>query len=334
MLNILLISGGGGNEHHISITSCAFIREHLAHMKDFNPIQIHITEKGQWLHEAGMACEINQLGELLLFSDEKRSSLDQVINIDYVIPFMHGHPGESGHIQAMLELKNLPYLGSNCNSHQLCFNKITTKLWLEKMDIPTAPFEIYQIGTPKNKIESFFNKYKKVFIKACSEGSSFGCFPIEAQEELWPKINEALTFSPYILIEPLLSAREIEVSVFENNGEINVSSPGEILTSNQGFYSYEEKYSEESTTNTKTKADLEENIQDQIKTYALEVFRVFNLKDLARIDFFLIEDQIYLNEVNTLPGLTPISMFPKMMEESGLKFSNFLSDRIKNRKKI
>ena len=147
--------------------------------------------------------------------------------------------------------------------------------------------------------------------------------------ELKTSVEDAFTHSPYVLIEKSLKARELEVSVFEVNGELHITKPGEVISPSH-FYSYEEKYNSNSQSKTQIEAEnISEEIHEQINHYCKLAFRSLKLKDLCRVDFFLDDhDTLYLNEINTFPGMTPISMFPKMMENSGTKFSKFLEKAI------
>lgn len=330
MKNVLLISGGGGSEHDISITSSAFIRRQIEDLKIYHPIQIHIEKDGSWIHESDVAVELNPLGELLIFKDRARSGISEVVNIDYVIPYMHGYPGETGHIQSYLELSALPYLGCKPEAHHLCFNKATAKLWFDYLNIPNTPYCIIPNDSKEYQeiAQQFFQENPTgVFVKASSQGSSVGCYKVEDQAELWPSIQKAFEFSDQVLVEKKLKGRELEVSAFEFQGKLHISEPGEILCPSE-FYSYEEKYNEQSQTKTLLKAqDISPAFLEEIQSISRKAFTALNLRHLSRIDFFLTNDgKLYLNEINTLPGLTPISMFPQMMEAYGVKFSDYLSD--------
>ncbi len=266
--------------------------------------------------------------------NKKEVFLDQNKQLDgktihAVIPCLHGFPGETGHIQAQLDLFKLPYFGPNMEGSNLAFNKVTTKLWLQAMGIPTAPFVFLNKLADINKAEFFWEEYEDVFVKASSQGSSVGCYHVTKKEELLPSIKEALKFSPFVLIEKTVKGRELEVSVYEWQGTIKSSQPGEVVCPS-GFYTYEEKYSKTSHTHTSVKA---QGLSDEhiflMKTYAEDCFQGLGLRHLSRIDFFLSkEGQIYLNEVNTFPGLTPISMFPQMMEAEGDSFRLFLNQTL------
>jgi D-alanine-D-alanine ligase len=304
--NILLLSGGGGAEHDVSLISAAYLEKQIDKTK-FNVT--HIT--------------IGNTFDLQLEREK----------IDFCIPCIHGYPGESGHIQSLLELLHIPYMGCSAEGSQIAFNKISTKLWLDKFSIPNVPFIALKDQSAKslNAAQIFFEKNKKVFIKAATQGSSIGCYPVEQRSDLASKIKEAFHYGEFVLIEKMVSARELEVSVFEFQGKTHVTVPGEIICPSK-FYSYEEKYAQTSKTQTHVVAnDLSEKQISQIKDYALTAFNCLGLKHLSRIDFFLTEEnEIFINEINTFPGLTPISMFPKMMENYGVPFNTYIDSLLKD----
>lgn len=171
----------------------------------------------------------------------------------------------------------------------------------------------------------------KVFVKAARQGSSVGCYNVTDKSQLKDAIKNAFTYSDQVLIEKSIKPRELEVAAYELNGELKITKPGEVIAPEGAFYTYEEKYSADSHSLTVLEAEgLSEAQLQQIEDYSRKVFTHMNLKNLSRIDFFLTEaGQVYLNEVNTFPGMTPISMFPKLMEHNGDKFHQFLEQTIR-----
>lgn len=322
-MNILLVSGGDGSEHSVSIVSASFLKSQLDQIPNINILNV-VVHKEFW-ESNNKKCFLNTNKELVV---ENESST----KIDYAIPCFHGFPGETGDIQSYFELLGIPYLGCSSESSKLCYNKISTKLWLSALGIPNTPSIFLSDFSEKSK-ESAISSMKswgRVFVKASSEGSSVGCYQIDQLDELLPKINEAFNFSDRVLIEKSVKPRELEVAVYEYNDQIVVTSPGEIMFNKSTFYSYEEKYSSSSSTKTKIVADnLTEKQINTIKDFALRAYKGLKLKDLSRIDFFLTADnEIYLNEINTFPGMTPSSLFPKMLENTGITMSSYLAERI------
>ncbi|MCR9205519.1 MAG: D-alanine--D-alanine ligase [Halobacteriovoraceae bacterium] len=326
-INVLLICGGGSTEHEVSLISAKFILEQLQKIEGVTPHYLCIEKDGRRTNLKGDDCELRKAGEIF------NRVTDELITLNYAIPCIHGPPGENGQIQAVFEMMGLPFLGAGSEASISCFNKITTKLWLESFDIPTTPFVGLSQFTDKEilKAEKFFQGCgNDVFVKATNQGSSVGCYHITNQTELREMINEAFNYSPFVLVEKTLKGRELEVAVFENNEETIASVPGEIICPS-GFYDYEEKYSNNSQTKTLSLApDIPTEKVELLKEYAIKAFEGLKIKDLARVDFFLTEDgDIFLNEINTFPGHTPISMFPSMMKEAGLDYEQFLRDRLK-----
>ncbi|MEX0798763.1 MAG: D-alanine--D-alanine ligase, partial [Bacteriovoracaceae bacterium] len=251
------------------------------------------------------------------------------VSMDLCVPCFHGHPGETGHIQAYFEMINLPFLGCGYEASAVCFNKVLTKLWLEKSNIPVTPFMIAKDSKEDTlqKALEFFESHESVFIKASNQGSSVGCYPVDKKEELEGKLKEAFQFSNFAIIEKKLVPRELEISVFERGSQLVATRPGEIICPDK-FYSYDEKYSQESKTQTILNPDISEPLAQKIQEHARAAFQNLKLRQFCRMDFFLVEDQIYLNEINTFPGMTPISMFPKMIENHGFSYPQILNEHL------
>lgn len=325
MYQILLACGGDGSEHEISLTSAQYINTKLNEIKD---VQVHkvILHRDYWETENKEKCFLNNKKELIIENKES-------IKIDYVVPCIHGFPGETGDFQSYLEMINMPYLGSPSEGSKLCFNKISTKLWLSSLEIPNTPYVFLSENTQADHAKAFqaMRKWGSVFVKAASQGSSVGCYKVTELSKLSESINEAFKYSNQVLIEKCIKPRELEVAVYEYGGKLIATKPGEILTNSETFYSYEEKYDSSSKTTTEIEAkNLTEEQIEQIKQYAIKAFTQLKLKDLSRVDFFLSENnEILLNEINTFPGMTPISMFPKMVENNGHSMVSFLEQCIK-----
>ena len=306
--NVLLICGGGGSEHDVSLVSVKHIQDCLKNVPGISVTTYEMTKSGEWKNELG--------------------SLAQ--KADVVIPCIHGYPGETGDLQSYLEMIGVPYLGCNSETSKMCFNKITTKLWATALGVPNTPYFFLSDLSEKNlqKALAFHKENGDVVIKASNQGSSVGCYLVEKNQDAVETIKKAFELSPFVLIEKRVYPREIEVSVYEFDGKLQISYPGEIICPSK-FYSFEEKYSSGSATTTEVRA---QNLTDEqvkiITEYSARLYHGLKLRHLSRIDFFLDDSGIYLNEINTFPGLTPISMFPKMMEANGHSFKEYLSQHI------
>ncbi len=324
--SVLLLFGGGGGEHDISKRSMQFIQDQL---KGHN-LQLWIVE----IHQNH--CWTNaENGEVYLRKNHLLTSQHQLIDqIDFCIPCIHGYPGETGSIQPFLEFCGIDYLGCSQEASSLCFNKFSTKLWLDKFQIPTAPFiGLLNEHNDLQRATQFYHDHQSsgVYLKASSEGSSRGVYKITHEAEINKALSNALKFSKHVIMEKAIVGRELEVAVYSMDGKWHISWPGEIICP-QSFYDFNEKYSSQSQTKIIPRAnDLDDKIFNEIKDYCHKIIDILNLKDLSRIDLFLDQkNQIYINEVNTFPGLTQISLFPQMLSQSDHSFADFLLDKIKN----
>ncbi|EQC50610.1 D-alanine--D-alanine ligase [Bacteriovorax sp. DB6_IX] len=322
--NILVLFGGGGTEHEVSVISSQYVFDCLKKIEEFNPILVEITKEGHWECQ-GRKSSLN--GRILKTPTEQPY-------IDYVVPVIHGPPGETGEIQSYLKTLGIPFFGPEAEASMICFNKVTTKLWFDSLNIPNTPwifankYQDFNQSEKNSYLQFFKNNGEDVFVKAANQGSSVGCFHVTNEDQLLDTIKKAFQYSDNVLIEKTIKGRELEIAVYEDNGEIKATVPGEIICPD-GFYSYEEKYSNQSHTSTEVEAkNLTPQQIESMRDCAIKAFKAIGLRHLSRIDFFVSHDGISLNEINTFPGMTPISMFPKMVENTGLKFEDYLKQII------
>ena len=311
--NILLMCGGDGSEHEISLLSAKFIEEQLNLTKDFNVIKV-VIHNHQFMLDDKTSGYFDADGDFV-FGDKK-------VKVDCVVPCIHGIPGETGDIQSFLNIHNIPFIGCDAEASRYCFNKITTK-----------PYAIIPLKTEQYKTVAleFFAKYKDIYVKAASQGSSVGCYHVTKRDDVWDSIVEAFQYSTEVIIEKNIIHRELEVAAYEIDGELKITNPGEIIIPDNLFYTFEEKYSKDSgTITTVTPENLTRDEIAKIRDLARRAFVGLKLRDLSRIDFFLSkEDGILINEINTFPGATPISMFPKMLAHNGDNMADFLAKAVK-----
>jgi D-alanine-D-alanine ligase len=325
--NLLMLCGGGGTEHEISIQSAKFIESSLKKYEDINLVWVEITKSGERRTKSGELCELRKNG--IVFINDSQTE----IKCEFVIPCLHGFPGETGHIPALLELMAVPFYGCRLGSSVHCFNKITTKLWLDAFSIPNTPFEILTSASDK-KSKAFFQKHGEVFVKAANQGSSVGCFHVQDITKLESKVTEAFKYSNYVLLEKVIKGRELEISAYEFEGKLHIAGPGEIVTPKGEHYTYEEKYSEKSNTQINLEPEIDSEKIKEIHKIAINIFKSLKLTHLSRIDFFLEDSKVYVNEINTFPGMTEISLFPKLMEKNGHSFAKHLYDIIQKVEKV
>ncbi|HCM1323477.1 D-alanine--D-alanine ligase [Vibrio parahaemolyticus] len=326
--NILLLCGGGSSEHEISLLSANFVEQQLNLIQNVKVTRVEIKNEG-WVTDQGELVYLD-LNTKQLCSNESNQT------IDFIVPCIHGFPGETGDIQSLFEIAGIPYLGCGPEASSNSFNKITSKLWYDALDIPNTPYLFLTRNDEHAHIqaEQAFEKWGKVFVKAARQGSSVGCYSVTKKQAIAKAVNDAFGYSDQVLVEKAVKPRELEVAAYEMNGELHITKPGEVIAPDGAFYSYDEKYSSSSHSLTEVEAkNLTQEQIDKIRHASETVFKQMNLRHLSRIDFFLTEDnEIYLNEVNTFPGMTPISMFPKMLQNNGHKFHEFLEDCINSAK--
>ncbi|MAW06980.1 MAG: D-alanine--D-alanine ligase A [Halobacteriovoraceae bacterium] len=317
----ILLLFGGEEEKDIAAISKDFILSNLKALKNEVENKITITEI--------LINNFKSLRELALHC----ASMLKEDNI-YIIPCIHGRPGESGELQIELEKLNLTYLGSDSDTSRKCFDKIQTKLAAKNLGVPVTPFLSLNLSTWQRdlkEVKNFFNlNQKNIFIKSATQGSSIGCYQVTNEGDIEETIINSFKYGNKTLIEKTIMARELEVAVFSLNEQLIISPPGEILCEGI-FYDFEKKYSKKSNIKTSTEAtDLTAEEIKKIHSYTKVLTQGLNIKDLARIDFFkdINDGEIYLNEVNTFPGMTPISMFPLLMKKTGVTFKQFLKSKI------
>ncbi|MDC5704904.1 D-alanine--D-alanine ligase [Vibrio europaeus] len=322
---ILLLCGGGSSEHEVSLVSADFLQSQLESTQGFNVVRVEMNADGWFTNDGELAYLDTNAGTINTDSSSTK--------LDFVIPCIHGFPGETGDIQSMLELSGIPYLGCGPEASTNSFNKITSKLWYDALGIPNTPYIFLSENNQDAyaRSEAAFKEWGAVFVKAARQGSSVGCYKVTDTSQLQKALDDAFGYSDQVLVEQAVKPRELEVAAYEYEGKLHISKPGEIIAPEDAFYSYEEKYSTSSHSITKVEAsDLSQEQLEVIRQSSDKVFTQMRLRHLSRIDFFLTPDgKIYLNEVNTFPGMTPISMFPKMLEHNGHSFADFLANCVK-----
>lgn len=323
-LHILLLCGGGGSEHEVSLLSADYLEQQLNLLPDVHVTRVEM-HPDRWNTKEGELCHLGM--------DRHLHMGHHADPVDFVVPCIHGYPGETGDIQSFLELIGIPYLGCDAEASKICFNKITTKLWLTALGIPNTPYLFLSENNEAAHAQAHtaFRNWGGVFVKAASQGSSVGCYKVTDAAQLSQAVNDAFTYSDQVLVEKMVKPRELEVAVYQYGDQLIATRPGEICAPSDVFYTYEEKYSNTSKSTTALEAqNLTEEQVSTIQSYALKAFTQLKLSHLSRVDFFLTEDnEILINEINTFPGMTPISMFPKLLQHHGEDFHEFLEKAIR-----
>jgi D-alanine-D-alanine ligase len=340
-LRVGVLFGGRSGEHEVSLASAAAVIRGLDPDK-YEPVPIRITKEGHWLVGAGaqkMLPEVLKGGQrVMMTADPTDAALVRLDGsgggqrLDVVFPVMHGTYGEDGTIQGLLDLAGLPFVGAGVLGSAVAMDKDVAKRLLQVAKIPVVPWIAVQRADwerePKEIQRSIERRFKyPVFVKPATLGSSVGMTKVHSRGELAPALNLAAEFAMKILVERAMVAREIEVAVL-GNSEPAASIPGEIVPHRE-FYDYAAKYLEEGT-QLLIPAKLKPGQVKKIQALALAAFRALELSGMARVDFFLEKKggKIFLNEVNTIPGFTSISMYPKMWEASGIPFRELIDKLI------
>jgi len=340
-LRVGVLFGGRSGEHEVSLASAASVVRGLDPDK-YEAVPIGITKEGHWLIGAGaqkMLPEVLRGGQRVMMTadptDAALMPLDRSgggTRLDVVFPVMHGTFGEDGTIQGLLDLAGLPFVGAGVLGSAIAMDKDVAKRLLQAAKIPVVPWvavpRIQWEQNPAEVEQTVENKFQyPVFVKPATLGSSVGMTKVHSREELAPALNLAAEFAQKILVERAMVAREIEVSVL-GNSDPKASVPGEIVPHRE-FYDYAAKYLEEGT-QLLIPAKLKPTQVEKFKKLAVDAFRALELSGMARVDFFLEKQggKIYLNEANTIPGFTSISMYPKLWEASGIPFRDLIDKLI------
>src|SRR6266700_3737161 len=339
-LRVGILFGGRSGEHEVSLASAASVIRGLDPDK-YEAVPVGITKEGHWLIGGAaqkMLPEVLKGGQRVLMTADRTDAalipLDRSgggQRIDVVFPVMHGTFGEDGTIQGLLDLAGLPFVGAGVLGSAIGMDKDVSKRLLQVERIPVVPW------IPVNRHDWESNpdgiqgavelKFPyPVFVKPATLGSSVGMTKVHSRAELAPALNLASEFAMKILVEESVTAREIEVSVL-GNSDPKASVPGEIVPHRE-FYDYTAKYLEEGTALI-IPAKLKPAQIAKIQALAVAAFRALELLGMARVDFFLEKKgcKLVLNEVNTIPGFTSISMYPKLWEATGIPFRELI-DRL------
>ncbi len=361
MTRVLLLCGGISSEHCISLRSAAAVLAALDRT-DFSPHTVYITRTGGWLYlpeaapatlaalersaeEAPVMRERPATAERPLPDEafpallspnreapglyyKTEAGLRRLIP-DVILPLTHGGEGESGALFGLLSLSGVPYVGPSVGGAAAAWNKATAKTLAAAVGIPTLPHLLLSPEDGRDMPALVLRVAQSIgfpaFLKPVAEGSSVGASPALRAEEFPPAFRHAAACGGQVMVEPYLPAREIEVAVITQNGRTETAPAAEINPPPGRFYDYAAKYREAGAT-LRTRADIPPSLDTRVRLYAKRIFEALGLSSLSRVDFFLAPDgeTLYFNEVNTLPGMTEHSMFPRTLTASR-SFSELLS---------
>ena len=342
-LRVALLFGGRSAEHDVSVLSAGNVFRALDPLR-YEVVPIAITRTGAWqlctLSDGGFPTTVPEHGPRvalvpggsgrLLVLGEEGGPTEPSLDIDVLFPVLHGPFGEDGTVQGAAELAGVPYVGSGVLGSAAAMDKDAAKRLMRERGLPIPNFQSFALGETPSFEAVTAELGRPVFVKPARLGSSVGVGKAGTAEEFAAAVAEAFRHDRKILVEEYVRGREIECGVLENeDGSLLVSLPGEIVPTNRhAFYSYEAKYLDADGAEINVPAELPQRVLDKVRALSAEAFRTLCCEGMARIDLFLREDgELLLNEVNTLPGFTKISMYPKVLEASGVSYAE-LVDRL------
>jgi D-alanine-D-alanine ligase len=344
VLTLAVIFGGESVEHSVSVRSARAV---LAAIDDqrFRPMPIGITRDGTWLRPTETEALLDQIRDgapECVVGPEGRGVLarpqvlEALASADVVFPLIHGARGEDGSLQGLFELADLPYVGAGIAASAIGLDKSLMKLSFERAGLPVTPYHVVTRNEWTRGRSDVREAVEAIgipaFVKPANGGSSLGITKVNRTEEMGAAIDVALGFDDKVIVERGVVGRECECGVIGNDASgdardwqaVRVTPVGEIRTSRE-FYDYVAKYDDDAT-ELIVPADLSQELSDEIRRIAREAFTAIGCAGMARVDCFLADDgAIWLNEINTIPGFTPASMFPRAWQADGTSFSSLIT---------
>ena len=346
--NLCIMFGGNSTEYEVSLRSSYSVLENVDRAK-YDIVKVGITRDGQmylydgddekikentWKDDSAnlkKALMSTSFGDHAVYAINGEGRVERV-EIDVVFPVMHGAYSEDGRLQGMLDMCGVPYVGPGCASSAVCMDKAFTKLILNNYGIPVAGCVYVNKADLKKGFKAIAEDVEAlgypVFVKPANSGSSVGVSKVNDEDELKNALEKAVKFDDKVLIEEAIVGKEVEVAVLGNEKAVALTC-GEII-SDADFYDYDDKYTN-GTSTYNIPADIKKSTWLNLKRTAEGIFRYLDCKGLSRVDFFVCgeDEQIIFNEINTLPGFTSISLYPKMAMESGYTYSGIIDELVK-----
>jgi len=350
-IRVAVLFGGKSNEHSISVASAGGVMGAIDSSK-YEVIPVGITKKGEFVpfdtdpkklalseglktvESKGESLRFALDGSRELFAVDKSGKESSLGLVDVVFPVLHGQCGEDGTIQGYLELAGIPYVGNGVLASAVAMDKEFSKTLFKSAGIPTPDFKVVTAKQMVNDPESALEKLRElklpVFVKPARAGSSVGITKVKDFDHLAKAVTEALAHDDKVVVEVGVVGREIECAVLEGKGDEpeRVSVAGEIIVKGREFYDFEAKYLDSDAATLTCPAEISDSELKTMQQLARKAFRALGCEGLARVDFFLTKEGFMLNEINTMPGFTSISMFPRCFAESGLSFTELVSELI------
>ncbi|MCS6985585.1 MAG: D-alanine--D-alanine ligase [Leptospiraceae bacterium] len=320
-MNILLLYGGRSGEHEVSCVSAGYIEKNLLEL-GHTVLPIYVDRRGLWHLQKKVATDVkSQEYHPVNISQREGGLFLEGIKVDFVFPMIHGTTGEDGSLQGWCESYALPYAGCGVLSSALCMDKYFMREIFARQGLPQRAYlrlDFHHLEKMEETIDRILEKlHFPIFTKPCNSGSSVGVNLANTEEELRLAIEDSFLYDDHILVEQGGRVRELEIGILGNYPFYELSLVGEICP-RHAYYSYEAKYLDPNGAELKIPAPIEEALEERLRDMAVKAFRAVRGYGFARVDFFLEGEDLYLNEINTLPGFTPISMFPLLFEAKGL----------------
>ncbi|MDD4569350.1 MAG: D-alanine--D-alanine ligase [Tepidanaerobacteraceae bacterium] len=345
-MKVGIIFGGQSGEHEVSLMSSTSVIKVMDKTK-YDIIPIGITKEGNWKLFLGDVSKIQdgswqeEAIPALLSPDPNykciitlKDGKESRYYLDVVFPVLHGPRGEDGTVQSLFEMMNIPYVSCGVTSSALCMDKVFAKQILEQNGLPVVNYKVFYKRELAVRMPEIISEIEEhlgypCFVKPSNLGSSVGISKALDQKDLKSALLLATKYDTKVLIEKFIDAREIECSVLGND-EPRASLPGEIIPS-RDFYDYKAKYLDGDKSKLLLPAPVSRKDIGRIQDYAIRAFKTLDCSGMARVDFLMskVSGNIYINELNTIPGFTNISMYPKMWEVSGLSYKDLIDELIK-----
>ena len=343
---VCILFGGISPEHEVSLRSAESVLNHIDKEK-YNILPVGITRDGKWYYFGGTDYAMLPAKTWVTHPGNCPAAISPVrgqgllrfegnavtaIPIDVVFPVLHGENGEDGTMQGLLQMAGIPYVGPHVSASAVAMDKTLTKLVIDKEGIPQAAWELVHAYELEEKMDSIVAALEArfpypMFVKPAGTGSSVGISKAGNREKLKAALTAAGKYDSKILVEEFIKGKEIEVAVLGNSDPV-ASICGEI-DSGAEFYDYDAKYITDTST-AYIPARISQDLQDQIRQAAVRVFKAVGCQGLSRVDFFATEDgRLVFNEINTLPGFTSISMYPKLFAASGIPYAQLIDELLK-----
>ncbi len=330
----MLLFGGESSEHTVSISSARNVYAALDETK-YEVILGFIDKSGRWwvlddLEQSEDTSDAKQIMPVLGTKSFMVMPDGEPIKPDVILPILHGENGEDGTVQGLAKLMHIPIVGCQVAASAICMDKVIAKQLFEQNDIRTVPYAVYELGDKYPTYDELSAKLSGVmFVKPAGCGSSVGVSKVTDAAQLKTAIDDAVKYDPKVLIEMAVDgARELEVAMLGSGKNAKASGVGEIVPDRE-FYDFESKYSASSVSKVILPADIPTDMEKQIKELSVKAYRAAGCEGLSRVDFLLSSDgELYLNEINTLPGFTNISMYPKLWRKQGMTYAGLIDNLI------